>query len=182
MYNIAEWVPVTEGLQSRHYHNVAERRAMAETSSSLGLARTLLFPPLGNNSSTISSSSLSSSVEQQHALTSLPEEESIDNVLHEEENKSWDFMTSQMADWQKRSLSSHKTLGDRQIVGSSASTVTTTQQRTWRWSISTATQSLATTDTSTRLTKRSPVTEEGVPLQSSLKRLKKRMCRFVAGI
>ncbi|KAK2759438.1 hypothetical protein FQN54_002916 [Arachnomyces sp. PD_36] len=29
LYNISEWVPVTEGLQARHYHNVAKRRVTA---------------------------------------------------------------------------------------------------------------------------------------------------------
>ena len=43
LYNIAEWVPATEGLQSRHYHNVAKRRA-SEAMNGTNLAARWAFP------------------------------------------------------------------------------------------------------------------------------------------
>lgn len=44
-YNTAEWVPATGGLQARHYHNVARRRA-TEGANSLG--NMSVFPALMN--------------------------------------------------------------------------------------------------------------------------------------
>lgn len=44
LYNISEWVPVTGGIQARHYHNVARRRA-TEASMALNLSRSV-FPLL----------------------------------------------------------------------------------------------------------------------------------------
>lgn len=46
LYNVAEWVPATEGLQARHYHNIATRRA-TESSRAMALARTV-FPLLNS--------------------------------------------------------------------------------------------------------------------------------------
>ncbi|KAL2002667.1 hypothetical protein VTN02DRAFT_6277 [Thermoascus thermophilus] len=46
LYNISEWVPATGGIQARHYHNVARRRA-TEASMSLNLARDLTVLPPG---------------------------------------------------------------------------------------------------------------------------------------
>lgn len=43
LYNVSEWVPVTEGLQARHYHNVAKRR-VTDTSSSAGTRPMLPLP------------------------------------------------------------------------------------------------------------------------------------------
>lgn len=52
LYNISEWVPVTEGLQTRHYHNVAKRRVTEATSNGIRpmfplLAPTTSEPPAG---------------------------------------------------------------------------------------------------------------------------------------
>ena len=41
LYNVSEWVPVTEGLQARHYHNVAKRRV---SEASTGTRPLLPFP------------------------------------------------------------------------------------------------------------------------------------------
>ncbi|EDN05066.1 hypothetical protein I7I51_02823 [Histoplasma capsulatum] len=44
LYNVSDWVPVAGGLQARHYHNVAKRRASAASQHD-NLAR-CIFPPL----------------------------------------------------------------------------------------------------------------------------------------
>ncbi|EQL33982.1 hypothetical protein RJZ56_003683 [Blastomyces dermatitidis] len=44
LYNVSDWVPVAGGLQSRHYHNVAKRRA-SEASRCDNMTRHI-FPPL----------------------------------------------------------------------------------------------------------------------------------------
>ncbi|OJD27654.1 hypothetical protein ACJ73_00942 [Blastomyces percursus] len=44
LYNVSDWVPVAGGLQSRHYHNVAKRRA-SEASRYDNMARHI-FPPV----------------------------------------------------------------------------------------------------------------------------------------
>ncbi|PGH03969.1 hypothetical protein GX51_03806 [Blastomyces parvus] len=43
LYNVSDWVPVAGGLQARHYHNVAKRRA-SEASRYDNIARNLLPP------------------------------------------------------------------------------------------------------------------------------------------
>lgn len=47
LYNVSEWVPVTEGLQAQHYRNVARRRASETNGGGLAAAasRTLFMPP-----------------------------------------------------------------------------------------------------------------------------------------
>ncbi|PGH27054.1 hypothetical protein AJ80_01240 [Polytolypa hystricis UAMH7299] len=45
LYNISEWVPVTEGLQARHYHNVANRR-VSEAVHNFNSARSTFAPLL----------------------------------------------------------------------------------------------------------------------------------------
>ncbi|OAX82008.1 hypothetical protein ACJ72_03646 [Emergomyces africanus] len=44
LYNVSDWVPVAGGLQARHYHNVAKRRA-SEASQYDNIAR-YIFPPV----------------------------------------------------------------------------------------------------------------------------------------
>ncbi|KAK2746639.1 hypothetical protein FQN57_002983 [Myotisia sp. PD_48] len=45
LYNVSEWVPVTGGLQARHYRNVANRR-VADGSSDIESVSRFLFPAL----------------------------------------------------------------------------------------------------------------------------------------
>ena len=52
LYNVAEWVPVTEGLQSRHYQNVARRRVSEALNGNTSAARSMfpsLFPTLSES-------------------------------------------------------------------------------------------------------------------------------------
>lgn len=49
LYNVSEWVPAMEGLQSRHYHNVARRRVSEAANGNDSAVRSmlpLLFPTL----------------------------------------------------------------------------------------------------------------------------------------
>lgn len=46
LYNISEWVPVTEGLQARHYRSVAKRRATEVPSNFPLLVPTVSEPPV----------------------------------------------------------------------------------------------------------------------------------------
>ncbi|KKA24491.1 hypothetical protein T310_1520 [Rasamsonia emersonii CBS 393.64] len=132
LYNIVKWVPVTEGMQARHYHNVAKRRA-TEASTGLDLVRSV-SPRLHRHSSSIvetgradssrghltslsspQSSSFSSEPsssfqpspsagfsESQTSRWTTPSPLAEEKAFMQEESKSWDFMTSEMADWQRR--------------------------------------------------------------------------------
>lgn len=210
MYNIAEWSPVAEGLQSRLYHNVAKRRAAASimeegTSSRRSLSRTTLYPPpsRARMSSSISAPSLAPTVSP-HARLILPE--SDDSVLHEEESKTWDFMSTQMAEWSNRNNTNTNTskrvlspdsaaaAGSNQrrlsFAGTTSSMLTGAPQRMMRRSLTTVSAVDPTTSPSCRQRRRSSLFEpsgdsdgSGSIRSTSLKRrLKRRVTKFIAGI
>ncbi|EFQ98272.1 hypothetical protein MGYG_01306 [Nannizzia gypsea CBS 118893] len=58
IYNSSEWVPVTSGLQSRHYRNVANRRVTSSSSEINAISR-FIFPGLFQTTTDITTSSIS---------------------------------------------------------------------------------------------------------------------------
>ncbi|EZF29577.1 hypothetical protein TMEN_5109 [Trichophyton mentagrophytes] len=58
IYNSSEWVPVTSGLQSRHYRNVANRRVTSSSSEINAISR-FIFPGLFQTTTDLTSSSTS---------------------------------------------------------------------------------------------------------------------------
>lgn len=83
LYSVAEWVPATEGLQSRHYQNVARRR-VSEALNGNSAARSMLpslFPNLSESdagsSERTSSSSGSGHTSSSANVVENPSEESI---------------------------------------------------------------------------------------------------------
>lgn len=201
LYNIVKWVPVTEGLQARHYYNVAKRRA-TEASTGLGLD-TRMSPRLHRHSSSVveagransprghltslslqqSSSSLFSeppSSFQQNPFAeasrrTTPPPLAEEEAFMQEESKSWDFMTSEMADWQRR-----KRERGRRIKKDEPSTTTDLQQQV-------AMVTRRSGGTSSYTAANSPDLDDGVNEQGSsssnlTKKLKKRVSGLVSSL
>lgn len=133
-YNIANWSNVKGSHAARQYENVAKRRVERDTSISM-LEQNLaaLLPPLSPTTTISSTSSSSSStsvpgtvdaiVEQPHSPLEDPQlvgeaaaTRAREQRLYRErclrgdealrnENKGWDFMMVQMADWEERERS-----------------------------------------------------------------------------
>ncbi|KAI9709867.1 MAG: hypothetical protein M1812_007575 [Candelaria pacifica] len=126
-YNIASWSSVTSGHQARHYQNVAHRRATIASAENERQAITSALSCSKNlGVSLIAVSEEEQEEEKDNAIILRPNEDPAlvgeeaadkaralrlylarckgDEVL-QKENKSWDFMLSQMADWKEREKS-----------------------------------------------------------------------------
>lgn len=123
-YNIASWSSATSGPQARHYRNVAHRRATIASAESERQAVAAALPSLKN--STIPLATLEEEEHEKENEPIRPNEDPAlvgdeaaerararrlylakckgEEILYRE-NKNWDFMLGQMADWDEREKS-----------------------------------------------------------------------------
>lgn len=149
-YNVKDWSPVANAPQARHYKNVAQRRAtvalVEEEARLSALARNinLLSPPTTpaeSNTPPMSTNRSQTPVEEDPMPISPHEDPDLVGVVAakaarekrlffkrcaserealKQESKSWDFMLSQMADWNERERSWEKfrnEVGRSKILG-----------------------------------------------------------------
>ncbi|KAL9117502.1 MAG: hypothetical protein Q9187_005961 [Circinaria calcarea] len=134
-FNISEWSSVTDGPQARHYQAVAHRRATLENMDVHAFARNLTAPPPCSSAIVQSSidnnihmnSTVRSDIDIDSEAARYPHEDPVlvgphaaqqarerrlylekhesEQLVLRQENKSWDFMLSQMTDWRERERS-----------------------------------------------------------------------------
>lgn len=126
-YNIANWSSVKTGHASKQYENVAKRRAQRDKTSVPDLSQ--LLPTLSNGGAPPSASTNNvpgtvdvvveqplSPLEDPQLVGERAAQQARDQRLYRErclrgdealrnENKGWDFMMVQMADWEERERS-----------------------------------------------------------------------------